>query len=353
MKKLPKISIVIPTYNSSQYLESCLDSIYSQDYPLDKLEVWVVNSVATTDNTIEIAKKYPVKILSNPKKLAEPAKTLGFKHSTGDLFMYMDSDAELVSRTWFKDMSHPLMEDTELVGSFTRFVVNPKHKAFNRYVTFNPLQLWPMLAFLLPTVKEVTVDKKVNYDVVKVDPHRCVPIGMGMYRKIWLDKVIKNPDTFNYVDIAIPIQLSEIGHDKLAYVDSAGYYHIRESLIHEMHRQKRDVAVTYLPIVGQRRFHYVDFTKPGDLLKIVTWIVYVNLLFPSFLVGIYKTIKYRDWVGMYELPACFLLTNYVIYLFLTESNGHKLLKSILLRQPISSIKSQTPRNSFGINRLKH
>src|SRR3989344_8726217 len=98
MKKLPKISIVIPTYNSSQYLESCLDSIYSQDYPLDKLEVWVVNSVATTDNTIEIAKKYPVKILSNPKKLAEPAKTLGFKHSTGDLFMYMDSDAELVSR---------------------------------------------------------------------------------------------------------------------------------------------------------------------------------------------------------------------------------------------------------------
>ena len=121
--------------------------------------------MATTDNTIEIAKKYPVKILSNPKKLAEPAKTLGFKHSTGDLFMYMDSDAELVSRTWFKDMSHPLMEDTELVGSFTRFVVNPKHKAFNRYVTFNPLQLWPMLAFLLPTVKEVTVDKKVNYDV--------------------------------------------------------------------------------------------------------------------------------------------------------------------------------------------
>ena len=155
------------------------------------------------------------------------------------------------------------------------------------------------------------------------------------------------------MDIAIPIQLSEIGHDKLAYVDSAGYYHIRESLIHEMHRQKRDVAVTYLPVVGQRRFHYVDFTKPGDLLKIVTWIVYVNLLFPSFLVGIYKTIKYRDWVGMYELPACFLLTNYVIYLFLTESNGHKLLKSILLRQPISSIKSQTPRNSFGINRLKH
>lgn len=57
MKK--KLSILIPTYNRYQYLETCLNSIFSQidDTNKDKIEIIVSNN-ASTDNTIEIMKKY-------------------------------------------------------------------------------------------------------------------------------------------------------------------------------------------------------------------------------------------------------------------------------------------------------
>lgn len=337
---LPKVTIMIPTYNRVKYIGACLDSIFKQDYPKNKMEVLIVDSVTTTDGTREIAMRYPVKIIDNPKILAEPAKSLGIKHATGDFFLYLDSDAELVSDTWLKDMISPLVENPLLAGSFTRFMVKPSQTAFNRFVSFNSLQLWPMLAFLLPTIEQVTIKKTPLYDIVKINPHYTIPIGMGIFRKKWLDQIVKDPDKFIYVDIAIPIQLAEFGHDRFAYVPTAGFYHESKSLWHQAKRLRRDVVVTYLPVVGERKFHYVDFSKPKDLLKIIWWIIYVNLLIPSFFVGIYKTIKHRDLAGMYELPANLLLTDYVIWLFLTQRNGKELLKNIFLRKPITSIKSQ-------------
>lgn len=336
----PKVTIIIPTYNRERYIGVCLDSIFKQRYPKNKIEVLIVDSVTTTDDTRKIARRYPVKIFDNPKILAEPAKILGIKHATGEYFFYLDSDAELVSDTWLIDMVKPLMVDPNLAGSFTRFMVKPTQTAFNRFVSFNSLQLWPMLAYLLPTTEQVTIKKTPDYDIVKINPRHTIPIGMGVFRKKWLDQVVKNPDTFIYVDIAIPIQLAELGHDEFAYVPSAGFYHESKSLMHQLKRLKRDVVVTYLPVVGKRKFHYVDFGKPQDILKIVCWIIYVNLLIPSFLVGIYKTIIHRDWAGMYELPTNLLLTDYVIWLFITQRNGKLLLKNIFLRKPITSIKSQ-------------
>ena len=44
-----KVSILIPTYNSSQYIEECLYSVVKQDY--DNLEIIVVDN-ESTDNTV-------------------------------------------------------------------------------------------------------------------------------------------------------------------------------------------------------------------------------------------------------------------------------------------------------------
>lgn len=332
----PKISIIIPTrgikndpfFDSEKHVKACLDSVFKQDYPKNKIEVFIVDG-GSTDRTLEIARKYPVKILHNKKKLAEPAKTLGFKHSTGSFFFYLDSDAALVSSRWFKKIIKPLLKEPQLAGSFTRYLPNKKQKPLNRYLSFNPLQLWSMLAFFLPSIEKATIRKERGYDVIKVALDKSPPTGICLYRKKFLDKLIKNPDTFNYVDVAIPLQLAELGHNKLAYVEDAGLYHRRSSFKREVQRQKRDVTVTYLPVVGKRKFDYIDFNNPIDVLKIIAWVLWVNLLIPSLVVGIYKTIKYKDFAGMYELPTNFILTNYIIYLFLTDKNGRKLIKRII------------------------
>lgn len=327
----PKVSIIIPVYNRERFIKDCLDSIYKQNYPKEKVEALLVDA-GSTDGTLEIARKYPVGVIhiDDPlaKKIGEPGKVLGYKKMTGDFYFYLDSDAEFISRNFIKDLIFPFLDDAEIAGSFTRYLPSAKQNAFNRYVSYNELQLWGLLEFLLPKIKDVTVEKKAKYDVVKINPIRSIPVGMCFYRKKFLDEVITEPDRFNYVDIAIPLQLAELGHEKFAYVERAGMYHARHGFGREILRAKRDVTITYLPVVGERKFNYIDFYNPFDILKILAWIVWVNLLIPSFLIGIYKSIKWKDVAGMWELPTNFLLTNYIIYLFLSRPAGRKLIKVV-------------------------
>ena len=50
-KKLPKLSIVVPVYNTANYIEKCLDSLLNQEYSNIELIVMEDNS---TDNSRDI-----------------------------------------------------------------------------------------------------------------------------------------------------------------------------------------------------------------------------------------------------------------------------------------------------------
>jgi glycosyltransferase involved in cell wall biosynthesis len=84
----PKVSIIIPTYNSGKTLSECLKSIYSQSYPF--FEVIIVDNYSD-DNTLEIAKQFGAKIMqakSNPAT----ARNIGIRNSTGKYLLFLDSD---------------------------------------------------------------------------------------------------------------------------------------------------------------------------------------------------------------------------------------------------------------------
>ena len=63
-----KLSIIVPVYNSEKYLEKCLNSILTQNYP--DLELIIIND-GSTDKSNEIISKYQ-KLY--PKKVISPAK---------------------------------------------------------------------------------------------------------------------------------------------------------------------------------------------------------------------------------------------------------------------------------------
>ncbi len=87
----PLVSVIVPTRNSSEFLEACLKSIRDQTYK--NIELIVVDN-NSTDNTKEIANKYTDKVFNQgPERSAQ--RNFGSKNSAGEFVVFIDSDMEL------------------------------------------------------------------------------------------------------------------------------------------------------------------------------------------------------------------------------------------------------------------
>lgn len=91
MKKSPLVSVVIPTRNSEEFLENCLESIQKQTYK--NIEIIVVDN-NSTDKTKEIAAKY-TKLVFNKGPERSAQRNFGASKSKGDYLLFIDSDMEL------------------------------------------------------------------------------------------------------------------------------------------------------------------------------------------------------------------------------------------------------------------
>lgn len=94
MKKLPLVSVVVPTKNSEKFLEIVLKSVKNQSY--ESVELIVVDN-GSEDKTKEIAKKYADKFFNKgPERSYQ--KNLGAKEADGEYVLFLDSDAELTEK---------------------------------------------------------------------------------------------------------------------------------------------------------------------------------------------------------------------------------------------------------------
>ncbi len=87
----PLVSVIIPTYNRTQYICEAVDSVLAQTYR--NIEVIVVDD-GSTDNTEEILSQYDSKIKYVFQNNAGPsaARNNGIKQARGDLLAFLDSD---------------------------------------------------------------------------------------------------------------------------------------------------------------------------------------------------------------------------------------------------------------------
>lgn len=92
MSKKPKVSIIIPCYNQAQWLGEAIESALNQTV---KCEVIVVND-GSPDNTSEVAKKYPVKLIEKENGGLSSARNRGIKEAKGEYILTLDSDDKIL-----------------------------------------------------------------------------------------------------------------------------------------------------------------------------------------------------------------------------------------------------------------
>ena len=84
-----KISTVINTYNEEKNIGRCLESV--KDFSGEIILV----DMHSTDRTVEIAKKFKVKIFFHDyTRFVEPARNFALSKATGDWIFLIDADED-------------------------------------------------------------------------------------------------------------------------------------------------------------------------------------------------------------------------------------------------------------------
>jgi glycosyltransferase involved in cell wall biosynthesis len=92
---MKSVSVIIPCLNEEKYIAGCIDSLLSQSYPSNLIEIIVVDGMSS-DNTRAIVSaycsKYPqIKMIENPAKFVSQGLNLGIQISTGEVIFRIDT----------------------------------------------------------------------------------------------------------------------------------------------------------------------------------------------------------------------------------------------------------------------
>ena len=120
--KQAKLSIIVPIYNTSQYLRKCLDSVLEQTYK--NIEIILVND-CSTDTSQEIIDEYckkdqRFKCVNNPKNLGLfRARVAGASEATGEYITFLDSDDYLTIDFYRTMMYNIIKNKSDMVAGNT------------------------------------------------------------------------------------------------------------------------------------------------------------------------------------------------------------------------------------------
>lgn len=176
MVKDGKISVVINTYNAEKHLEKVLKSVLHFD------EI-VICDMESSDNTIDIAKRYGCKIVSFPKQnIVEPARQFAIDNAKHEWVLVVDAD-EIVPNTLreylYEHIKKPNCSDGLFIPRKNYFMGHFMHAFYPDYILRffkRENTIWPPHVHTPPIVqgrteyiyrkhKELALDHLANDDI--------------------------------------------------------------------------------------------------------------------------------------------------------------------------------------------
>ncbi len=170
----PKVSIIIPTYNTEQYLRQCLDSVINQTFK--DIEIIIVND-NSTDGSYNIIKEYAKKddrlIIINLTQTKEQgnARNEGLKIAKGEYITFVDSD-DWVRNDFVEILYNEIKKnDLDIVSASQYFYDNLQKKVVN-----------------IKTVPAKVLNKSnIETLLIPKGDFFIIPVWQKIYRKQFLD----------------------------------------------------------------------------------------------------------------------------------------------------------------------
>ncbi len=280
----PKISVIIPVYNSELYISECIESLINQS--LKECEFIFVND-GSIDKSSQIIEKYlkqdsRIKLINQENKGISIARNTGLDIATGEYIGFMDND-DFVKHDMYETLyNQAIKEDLDIVISKTILGRDGKYIIKD---TIFPID---------KTYSQDFIQSKVITSLLKSDD--LFAVWNKIYKKKVIDenniyfpndRIIEEDNMFN-------LQAFNVA-SKVKFLDYSGYY-FRENVISE----SRSFIENDCFEKALDKFHF-DYIKEYNLkvtyeemerLKAIRFIQ--NVFYFTFVCTTYKRYKFKE-----------------------------------------------------------
>ncbi len=237
MSQIFKISIIIRCYNEEQHIGRLLSGIGQQT--CQSVEIIVVDS-GSTDATLAIASRYPVKILSiKPEEFSfGRALNLGCQAATGDYLVIASAHVYPVYQDWLEQLLAPF-NDPQVALTYGK-------QRGNEITKYSEQQIF---ATWFPDTPTIT------------DPHHpfCNNANAAIRRSLWqqhpYDETLTGLEDLEWARRAIAL-----GY-RLVYVPESEIVHIHDETPQRTYNRYRREAIAFKHIYPQEQFTLWDFVR--------------------------------------------------------------------------------------------
>ena len=203
------ISMIVPVYNTEEYLEECLESLVTQTYR--NIEIVLIND-GSTDNSLSIcemyASKYPfIKVYSQENAGQGSARNFGISKCSGSYIMFVDSDDWVDREIVQKLYDNINASDSNIaVCNFMKTYIDQ----FDRYYR---------LEEKISSGRIVVLNKEKSL-LNNISVYAC---GKLIRREIFDNKALRFPNHF--FEDAVMMPIAYVLADKISFVGDALYYY--------------------------------------------------------------------------------------------------------------------------------
>ncbi len=209
---LPKVSIIVATLNSELTMDECLKAVCELNYPKDSLEILVVDG-CSTDRTLEIAEKYPVKVISAPLN-APAAYNYALKIVSNEVLGFIDADAK-VEKEWLNKLV-AYLNDPQVAG------------VSGGIETWNKENAW---------ARSIGYDLENRYARLKKSVVRIATMNLLMKKSVIEEVGGFDEHLPSQYDTDLGFRITSKGY-KLLFEPSAKCYHFNRSTVKAYFRQQ-------------------------------------------------------------------------------------------------------------------